>query len=268
MLVRGDLSRTILTQDLSRVLALEGCLSGNVPKKGLRSCRPCAASSPSSTPPRRCTARGPSSTPRRARSPTSSSPPEASAAQADRAAEPRAGSRPRRGDPPAEQERLAQAARQAVQAQFLQQALQLGLRYGLTDVPRINDPSFVSTLVFDSRAATRARPSRASPTCSPSKNAALIQIRLRPGLSEEERRRAIELIGEATGQKAFQPKRGGRALHRHRRAGGHGGAGRRRPELDLRAAGGGAAAHGRHAGAGVPLAPAAAAARAAPPPRR
>src|SRR5918996_3247497 len=31
VLVRGDLSRTVLTSDLGRVLRLEGCLSGNVP---------------------------------------------------------------------------------------------------------------------------------------------------------------------------------------------------------------------------------------------
>ena len=37
VLVRGELTRTVLTEDLGRVLALEGCLSGNVPdnKKGL-----------------------------------------------------------------------------------------------------------------------------------------------------------------------------------------------------------------------------------------
>ena len=47
VLVRGDLSRTILTQDLQRVLRLEGCLSGNVPERGLASCRASAAGSPS-----------------------------------------------------------------------------------------------------------------------------------------------------------------------------------------------------------------------------
>src|ERR671923_2772260 len=31
VLVRGELTRTVLTPDLGRVLRLEGCLSGNVP---------------------------------------------------------------------------------------------------------------------------------------------------------------------------------------------------------------------------------------------
>ena len=32
VLVRGDLPRLVLTSDLNRLLGLEGCLSGNVPK--------------------------------------------------------------------------------------------------------------------------------------------------------------------------------------------------------------------------------------------
>ena len=42
VLVRGELSNTLLTEDLGRVLRLEGCLSGNVPdtKAGLGSLPP------------------------------------------------------------------------------------------------------------------------------------------------------------------------------------------------------------------------------------
>src|ERR671935_2490230 len=35
VLVKGDLQRTVLTSDLGRLLKLEGCLSGNVPKRYL-----------------------------------------------------------------------------------------------------------------------------------------------------------------------------------------------------------------------------------------
>src|SRR4051812_48830817 len=35
ILVKGNLQRTVLTSDLGRLLKLEGCLSGNVPKRGL-----------------------------------------------------------------------------------------------------------------------------------------------------------------------------------------------------------------------------------------
>src|SRR4051812_50019559 len=36
VLVKGNLQRTVLTDDLGRLIRLEGCLSGNVPEKGLR----------------------------------------------------------------------------------------------------------------------------------------------------------------------------------------------------------------------------------------
>ena len=77
--------------------------------------------------------------------------------QAERAAQAARRLSQRRGDPPAEQERLARAASEAVRAQFVQSAIQLGLRYGLTDVPRVDDPSFVSALVFDTRAGDVGR---------------------------------------------------------------------------------------------------------------
>src|SRR3954463_1704725 len=32
VLIKGDLQRTVLTSDLGRLVSLEGCLSGNVPK--------------------------------------------------------------------------------------------------------------------------------------------------------------------------------------------------------------------------------------------
>ena len=36
VLVKGDLTKTVLTRDLLRVLKLEGCLSGNIPPDKLR----------------------------------------------------------------------------------------------------------------------------------------------------------------------------------------------------------------------------------------
>jgi uncharacterized protein len=211
VMVQGELSRTILTQDLSRVLALEGCISGNVPTKGLRElpavCRELAEFKPAKA------VYGPGTFINTAAGQIADqfgARQKASAAQADRAARAARRLSARRGDPPAEQRRLAQAARQAAQAQFLQQVLQLGLRYGLTDVPRINDPNFVSTLVFDSGARQAGTPKSRFGYLFPSRNAALIQIRMRPDLSEAERARAIGLIEEAAGQKAFQPKEGAR----------------------------------------------------------
>ena len=213
VMVQGELSRTVLTDDLSRVLALEGCLSGNVPPRGLKElpavCREIAALEPAKA------VYGPGTFINTAATQIAdqfTARQRASGAQADRAARAARRLSATRGDPPAEQRRLAAAARQAVEAQFLQQVLQLGLRYGLTDVPRINDPNFVSTLVFDSGALQAGTPKSRFAYLFPSRNAALIQIRMRPGLSESERTRAIALIEEAVAQKAFQPREGARYI--------------------------------------------------------
>src|SRR3954447_26532598 len=40
IMAKGDLRKTVETSDLGRLLQLEGCLSGNVPKKGLKSLPP------------------------------------------------------------------------------------------------------------------------------------------------------------------------------------------------------------------------------------
>ena len=57
----------------------------------------------------------------------------------------------RQGKPKAEQERLARSAEQLVYAQFVRDLLQLNLKYGLgvDETPRLDDPDFVATLVFD-----------------------------------------------------------------------------------------------------------------------
>jgi uncharacterized protein len=215
VLVRGDLANTVLTEDLGRVLRLEGCLSGNVPdtKEGLGNlppvCREIAELKPAkvvfgpatfiNTAVNRIV--GEFGTRQRAA--------QRQARKAARAA--RALSR-RRGDPPAEQERLAQAAAAAVTTQFTQYVLQLGLRYGITDIPRIDDPNFVSALVFDSTAGDPGVPKSRFAYLFPSPNAAMITIRLKPGLSDEQRRRAIDLFEQATAERAFAPRRGARYI--------------------------------------------------------
>ena len=113
--------------------------------------------------------------------------------------------------------------------------LRLALQYGISGIPRINDPSFVSALVFDRTAGEPGVPKSRFAYLFPSKNAALIQIRLRPDLTEAEQARAIDLIREATAEKVFKPRKGARYIVT-RRAGGGGGAGRRRAALDLRPA--------------------------------
>jgi hydrophobe/amphiphile efflux-3 (HAE3) family protein len=211
VLVRGDLGNTVLTDDLARVLRLEGCLSGNVPdtEAGLGSlppvCREIAEAKPAKV------VFGPATFINTAVNrivDEFSVRQRAAQRQARRAAEAARRLSARRGDPPAEQERLAQAAAAAVTTQFTQYVLQLGLQYGITDIPRINDPNFVSALVFDGSARRAGVPKSRFAYLFPSPNAAMITIRLRPGLDDTERRKAIELFRRAIAQPQFQPRRG------------------------------------------------------------
>jgi uncharacterized protein len=211
VLVRGDLTRTLLTEDLGRVLRLEGCLSGNVPdtKEGLGGlppvCREIAELRPANVVFGPATFINTSVNEIGERFTRAQRRNVADARKAARAA--RTLSR-RRGDPPSEQDRLARAAYSAVTSQFARYVIELGLKYGLTDIPRIDNPDFVSTLVFDTRAGDVGVPKSRFAYLFPSKNAGMITIRLRPDLSDAERRRAIELFRTATEQKVFRPRRG------------------------------------------------------------
>ena len=213
VLVRGELTRTVLTADLGRVLRLEGCLSGNVPDtpQGLgnlpRVCREIAELRPAKV------VYGPGTFINTAANQIAgefTKRQRATRRRATRAARAARKLSQRRGDPPAEQERLARAASDAVNAQFQSAVLRLALRYGLTDVPRIDSPDFVSTLVFDSGAGEPGTPKSRFAYLFPSKNSALIQVRMRPDLTDAERRRAIGLIEEATSQRVFKPREGAR----------------------------------------------------------
>jgi hydrophobe/amphiphile efflux-3 (HAE3) family protein len=213
VLVRGNLQNTVLTSDLGRVLGLEGCLSGNAPKtkKGRDAlkklppvCREMADLKPAKV------VFGPATFINTAVNRIVGEfvkKRDAAQRQANEAAQAARVLSRKRGDPPAEQERLARAAAQAVSTQFTQYTIQLALRYGITDVPRIDDPNFVSAVVFDSSAGVGVPKSKFA-YLFPSKNAAMITIRLKPDLSNAQRRRAIELIRTATEQRVFQPRRG------------------------------------------------------------
>jgi uncharacterized protein len=215
VLVRGELTRTVLTADLGRVLRLEGCLSGNVPDtpRGLgnlpRVCREIAKLRPAKV------VYGPGTFINTAANQIADEFRKRQRANRRRATRAAGAARKlseRRGDPPAEQERLARAAADAVNAQFQGDVLRLALRYGLTDVPRIDSPDFVSTLVFDSAAGEPGVPKSRFAYLFPSKNAALIQIRMRQNLTDADRRRAIDLIEETTSEPGFRPREGARYI--------------------------------------------------------
>jgi uncharacterized protein len=215
VLVHGELTRTVLTADLNRVLRLEGCLGGNVPdnKKGLGSlppvCREIAELKPAKV------VYGPATFINTAVGQIQDEfarRQQKAAAQSQQAAEAARRLSKRRGDSRAEQERLARAAADAVQAQFINETLRQALKYGIGGIPRIDDPSFVSALVFDRTAGASGIPKSRFAYLFPSKNSALIQIRLRPDLTEAEQARALDLIREATGEKVFKPREGARYI--------------------------------------------------------
>ena len=208
ILVKGDLQRTILTPDILKVTALEGCLAGNVPDEGLAGlppvCRELAKLHPAKV------VYGPGTFINTAATQIAGGFQERSQQQlkqAEEAAKAAKAASKKRGDPPAKQNELANAARELVMSQFVNDSLKLAVRYGLTGIPRVDDPDFVSQLVFDPKQGVcvpKARFSYLFPSCE----GALVLVRLRPNLSEAERERALDLINLAVKEKGFQPERG------------------------------------------------------------
>ncbi len=166
VLVKGDLQRTLLTSDLQKLIQLEGCLSGNVPPDGLRSlpepCRELAKLKPAKV------VLGPGTF-------------------VNTVVETIGGEFTRR---------IAAAQKGGPKAvQKLQrQLIALGLRYGITDIPSVDSPGFVAALAFGDDGRT---PKPQFSYLFPSRDAALIQMRLRPDLTDAERSRAIDLVREA-----------------------------------------------------------------------
>ena len=201
VLVRGPLPQLVLTDNLGRLLGLEGCLSGNRPRgrpapggEG----GPCAALARKKPvqvvygPGTFINAAVGELRPQLARRTR------AGAAAARRAGLAARALARREGRSPAEQARLARAAAQLAYAGFVRDLLQLGATYGLgvMQAPRLDDPDFVSTLVFDP-ARGAATPKARFAHLFPTPRSALIQVRLRPGLSDAQRRRAVALVRAA-----------------------------------------------------------------------
>src|SRR4051812_38431300 len=213
VLVRGELSQLVLTENLGRLIGLEGCLSGNKPKDRR------APGGPSSPCGRLATTKpvqvvyGPGTfinaavgeiqDQLRARLQTK-------AAEAQRAADAARKVAKGRGLSKTQQDRYAKSAQQLVYAETVRDLLQLNVKYGLglTAEPRIDDPDFVSALVFDpARGATT--PKARFAYLFPSRDSAAIQVRLKPGLSDAERGRAIQLIRDAVAMPQWRLRNAG-----------------------------------------------------------
>ena len=93
----------------------------------------------------------------------------------------------------AQLERLAEELPEDQYREFL---LEVATRYGITSAPSIDNDDFVATVVFD-LARERGTPKARLAYIFPNSESAQIVVRLKPDLSEAERRRAIELIEAA-----------------------------------------------------------------------
>jgi hydrophobe/amphiphile efflux-3 (HAE3) family protein len=196
VLVKGDLRKLVLTSNLGKLLRLEGCLSGNVPKgaKPLPgACSEIARLHPAKV------VYGPATFLNQAVlgiETALSGQIKRTQAQELSVARTAARAAAEQGLSAAEQRQAAKAAAAGVGQRFEARLLRVAAQYGITRLPRIDDPLFVSQVVFDNRQAPGTPKGRFA-YLFPNRDSALISIRLRPDLSESERHRALQLIREA-----------------------------------------------------------------------
>jgi len=213
VLVRGDLPRLVLTSDLNRLLGLEGCLSGNVPKGATPpggAAGPCgrlAATKPARVVYGPGTFINSSVTELTEQLQAQTRARAAQAARANQAARRLARAQ---GRSPAEARRLGREAEKLVFAQFARELLTLNAKYGLnlTGAPKLNDPDFVYQLVFDPARGAR-QPKARFAYLFPSPDSALVSVRLKAGLSDAERSDAVALVREAVRMPEWQLEGGG-----------------------------------------------------------
>lgn len=161
VLVKGELPQLILTQNIFRLLRLEGCLSGKVPKGVKPIPGPCAELAEMG------------------------------------AVEFLTGPATFLNESVVQIEtQLQRLAEHVPAAKFREYLLAVATKYGITSVPSIDNEEFVATVVFD-LARPRGTPKARLSYIFPNAKSAQIIIRLKPDLSESERHRAIGLIEAA-----------------------------------------------------------------------
>jgi predicted RND superfamily exporter protein len=206
ILVRGPLQNILGTSDLDRLIGLEGCISGNrpvsvpIPGGDHSPCAAFARSKPVQV------VYGPGTfinESARQIQDQFKAEEQATAVQKQRAETAARGLAKAKRLSVAEQNSVAKQASDLVQAQFTRTILQLALRYGIRQVPSINDPDFVFTLVFDARRGANV-PKERFAYLFPNSHSALVQVRLRPSLSEAQRTKAIAEVRAATRMPEFK----------------------------------------------------------------
>ena len=161
VLVKGELPKLVLGDNLFRLLRLEGCLSGKVPKGAEAIPGPCAELADMGAVE---FLTGPGTFLNE------------SVVQIDN--------------------QLRRLAEHVPAERFREYLLAVATKYGITSIPSITNEDFVATVVFD-LARPRGTPKARLSYLFPNARSAQIVIRLRPDLSEAERHRAIGLIEAA-----------------------------------------------------------------------
>jgi hydrophobe/amphiphile efflux-3 (HAE3) family protein len=161
VLVKGELPQLVLTQNIFKLLRLEGCLSGKVPRGAKPIPGPCAELAEM------------------------------------HAVEFLTGPATFLNEAVVQIETQLRRLAEHVPAQrFKEYLLAVATKYGITSAPSIDNEEFVATVVFDF-ARPRGTPKARLAYLFPNARSAQIVIRLKPDLSEAERHRAIGLIEAA-----------------------------------------------------------------------
>jgi uncharacterized protein len=102
---------------------------------------------------------------------------------------------------------LGAEARKATMAGFAAEVSALSIRYGLSSAPTLGDHEFVSKVVFDPTKPS-GTPNQRFAYLFPSREAALVSIRLKAGLSEAQRSHTIGLIRQAVAMSQWHLQNG------------------------------------------------------------
>jgi hypothetical protein len=201
VLVKGSVRQLVLSSDIEQLAGLEGCLSGNVPPAGLAA--EGGAGGPCGQLARAHTVKvvlGPGTfIAEAARQIESQLTAQSTQAQQQAALAQRtiAHAALARGHSAAEARQLGEQASRITLTRYTESLLTLGLHYGLDGPPSIGDANFVSALVFDAKAKPPGTPKQRFAYLFPSRDAALVSVRLKAGLSEAQRTHTIALIRAA-----------------------------------------------------------------------
>jgi predicted RND superfamily exporter protein len=201
VMVSGNLQQLVLSSDIDRLVGLEGCLSGNVPRAALAKeggvAGPCGELAKARTVK---VVLGPGTFLNEAANnfdeqlQVQGKQAEAEAKQYEKTVYKVALGQHLAKAVATE---YAHKAGKIARARYAESLAMTAVQYGLSSTPSLNNVSFISRVVFDNAAKRPGTPKQRFAYLFPSRSAALISVRLKAGLSESQRTRSIALIGQA-----------------------------------------------------------------------